>query len=69
MDMINRSPIISSPLNLFDCSPISDGASAVVLSRDRKSDRDVEVIGSDLAYRLHLFGTEKRDYIICLLQK
>ncbi|MDD2834696.1 MAG: thiolase domain-containing protein [Methanothrix sp.] len=49
MDMINRSPIISSPLNLFDCSPISDGASAVVLSRDRKSDRDVEVIGSDLA--------------------
>lgn len=49
MDMINRSPMISSPLNLFDCSPISDGASAVVLSRNRKSDRDVEVIGSDLA--------------------
>jgi len=49
MDMINISPIISSPLNLFDCSPISDGASAVVLSRDRKCDRDVEVIGSELA--------------------
>jgi len=49
MDMINRSPMISSPLNLFDCSPISDGAAAVVLTRDRKCDRDVEVIGSDLA--------------------
>lgn len=49
MEIINRSPMISSPLNLFDCSPISDGASAVVLSHDRKSDRDVEVIGSDLA--------------------
>lgn len=49
MDMINKSPIISSPLNLFDCSPISDGASAIVLSRNRKSRRDVEVIGSHLA--------------------
>lgn len=49
MDMINRSPIISSPLNLFDCSPISDGAAAVVLSRHNTSSRDVRVIGSDLA--------------------
>lgn len=49
MDMINRSPIISSPLNLFDCSPISDGAAAVVISRHKKSSRDVKVIGSDLA--------------------
>jgi len=48
-DMISKSPVISSPLNLFDCSPISDGAAAVVLSRYRKSSRDVEVIGSDLA--------------------
>lgn len=49
MDMINKSPMISSPLNLFDCSPISDGASAVVISRDKKTNRDVEIIGSDLA--------------------
>lgn len=49
MEMINKSPIISSPLNLFDCSPISDGASAIVLSRNSKSSRDVEVIGSHLA--------------------
>lgn len=49
MEMINKSPIVSSPLNLFDCSPISDGASAIIISRDKKTDRDVEVIGSDLA--------------------
>lgn len=49
MQMIKNSPIISSPLNLFDCSPISDGAAAAILSRERKSDRDIEVIGSELA--------------------
>lgn len=49
LDQINRSPIISSPLNLFDCSPISDGAAAVVLSRTKKSRRDVKVVGSELA--------------------
>ena len=49
MEMIDNSPMVSSPLNLFDCSPLSDGASAIIISRNRKSDRDVEVIGSDLA--------------------
>jgi len=49
MEMIDKSPMISTPLNLFDCSPVSDGASAIVVSREKKSDRDVEVIGSDLA--------------------
>ena len=49
MEMINNSPMISSPLNLFDCSPISDGASSIILSRNRKCNRDVEVIGSHLA--------------------
>lgn len=49
MEIINKSPMISSPLNLFDCSPVSDGASAIILSRHRKSNRDIEVIGSSLA--------------------
>jgi len=49
MDMIKNSPQISSPLNLFDCSPISDGAAAVIVSRDKKSDRDIEILGSSLA--------------------
>lgn len=49
MEMIENSPIVASPLKLFDCSPLSDGASAVIISRNKKSDRDIEVIGSNLA--------------------
>jgi acetyl-CoA C-acetyltransferase len=48
-DMIKNAPVIASPLNLFDCSPISDGAAAVVISKNKKSDRDVEITGSALA--------------------
>ena len=49
MDMINNAPMVASPLNLFDCSPISDGAAAVILSKNKQSDRDVEIIGSAMA--------------------
>jgi acetyl-CoA C-acetyltransferase len=46
MDAIKRSPIIASPLNLFDCSPVSDGAVAVIISKEKRSDRDVRIISS-----------------------
>lgn len=46
MDMIRKSPVVASPLNLFDCSPVSDGAAAVVLSKERSSDRDVRILSS-----------------------
>jgi acetyl-CoA C-acetyltransferase len=46
MDKIINSPIIASPLNLFDCSPISDGAVALVISKEKKSERDVEILSS-----------------------
>ncbi len=36
------SPIISEPLRLYDCAPISDGACAVVLTSEK---REVEVVG------------------------
>jgi acetyl-CoA C-acetyltransferase len=49
MEMIRNSPIICSPLRLFDCSPISDGAAALIVSREKRSDRDIEVIASALA--------------------
>lgn len=49
LDMIKNAPIIASPLNLYDCSPISDGAAAVVISKNKKSDRDVIITGSALA--------------------
>lgn len=40
-DYLN-SKVISTPLRLYDCSPISDGAAAVVISRDQG---EVEIIG------------------------
>lgn len=49
MDIIKNSPMIASPLNLFDCSPISDGAVAVIISGMKKSDRDIEIISSHIA--------------------
>jgi len=46
LDLINSSPWICSHLKLYDCCAISDGASAVVISRDRVTNRDIELIGS-----------------------
>ena len=46
LEAIRRSPVISSPLNLFDCSPISDGAAAVVLSKKPQGSRDVNILSS-----------------------
>lgn len=43
-----NSPIIASPLNLFDCSPISDGACAIVLST-QKTNKPVEIASSQIA--------------------
>ena len=49
LEMIENSPMVCSPLRLYDCSPISDGAAALVISRERKSARDVEIIASAFA--------------------
>jgi len=40
--------MVAEPLGLFDCSPISDGAAAVVLSKE-KGKNSVEVLGSQIA--------------------
>ena len=44
--MIENSPMVCSPLRLYDCSPITDGAAALVISRERKGARDIEIIAS-----------------------
>ncbi|MCA9385876.1 thiolase domain-containing protein [Candidatus Dojkabacteria bacterium] len=41
--VLDASPV-ADPLGLLDCSPISDGASAIVLSKEKKS--DVKIISS-----------------------
>ena len=46
---VRDAPMIASPLTLFDCSPISDGAVAVILSRERFSDRDIRLAGTGMA--------------------
>jgi len=49
MEMIKKSQMIASPLNLFDCSPISDGAAAIVISDKKNDDRDVKILSSQIA--------------------
>lgn len=42
---VMRSPLVATPLRVLDCSPISDGAAAVVLSR-RRGRSKAKLIGS-----------------------
>ena len=48
-EIIKNSPIIAEPLNLFDCSPISDGAAAIIISNKKRSDRDISILSSQIA--------------------
>jgi acetyl-CoA C-acetyltransferase len=53
LDMIKNSPIVASPLRLFDCSISVDGAAAAIVSKD---ETDIKIIGSSLyASRLPAF--------------
>lgn len=47
IDEIRRSPVVASPLTVYDCSPLTDGASAVIISKNRY-EHSVEVIASAL---------------------
>jgi acetyl-CoA C-acetyltransferase len=48
MEKIKKSPLIATPLNLFDCSPLSDGSAAVIISTDQEVDRDVKILSSQI---------------------
>ena len=60
VDEVSNSPVVASPLKLYDCCPFSDGASAVILCNEefaKKSGRPyIEIIGSGRAPHLHLFN-------------
>ena len=43
LEDIKNSPIVASPLRLFDCSIPANGASALILSKDKT---DIEIVGS-----------------------
>jgi acetyl-CoA C-acetyltransferase len=53
LDDVDRSPMVSDPLHVLDCSPISDGAAAVVLAPTeiaRKfAETPVRIVGSGQA--------------------
>ena len=56
LDMIKKSPIVASPLRLFDCSISVDGAAAAIISKEKS---DIEIIGSSLyADRLPAFESD-----------
>lgn len=45
--VISKSPLVADPLRLLDCSPISDGAAAVILSTKKQS--NVRIAASQIA--------------------
>lgn len=52
LETIAQVAMVADPLNLFDCSGISDGAAAVILSAKQNSSTDhnsVEIVGSGVA--------------------
>ena len=57
LDMIKKSPIVASPLRLFDCSISVDGAAAAIISTEKS---DIEIIGSSL-YTDRISAFESRD--------
>lgn len=60
LDSISTSKIICSPLRLFDCSPISDGAVSLIVSKEKKSDRDIKIRASAAASS-HIFLAKDND--------
>lgn len=48
-EKVLESPQVATPLTLFDCSPISDGAAAIVLSRSDDTSNNVVITASTVA--------------------
>jgi acetyl-CoA C-acetyltransferase len=57
LDMIKKSPIVASPLRLFDCSISCNGAAAVIISEEES---DIEITGSSL-YTDRITAFESKD--------
>lgn len=49
VEKVLKSTRIADPLKLYDCSPISDGAAAVIISSERRQGANVKVTASEVA--------------------
>ncbi|MEK7543616.1 MAG: thiolase domain-containing protein [Patescibacteria group bacterium] len=52
IEQVLRSHAVADPLKLLDCSPISDGAAALILSRKKvngKREKEIEIVASAVA--------------------
>jgi acetyl-CoA C-acetyltransferase len=49
VDDVMKSGNIADPLKLLDCSPISDGAAAIVISSESNSKNPVQIVASEIA--------------------
>ncbi len=59
-----KNPMIAYPLRLHDCSLISDGAAAVILSSD-KTDKSVEIAATSSASDyLNIVGSNRNNYFL-----
>ena len=54
-----KSPYVADPLKLLECSPISDGASVVIISNKRFSKKKVQIVASSVA--VDTLGLSKRE--------
>jgi acetyl-CoA C-acetyltransferase len=68
-EMIESSRVICSPLRLYDCSANTDGAAAVVLERERRGQRAVEIVGSSFATNHINFAQEQDVLDLKVVQK
>ena len=59
MEAIVKSPVVASPLRLFDCSISCNGAAAVIVSKQKS---DVEIVGSAMSTS-NLSAFERKDPI------
>jgi len=49
LETVLKSSCVASPLHLFDCSPITDGAAGAILSGEINNKRDVVLLSSQMA--------------------
>lgn len=61
IEQVLKSPCVASPIKLLDCSPISDGAAAIVLGIGKVLKNGVKIIGS--AEASDLLGLADREVI------